>query len=71
MGQYIDSCINSSTTLAGHFSYQDLCPGRYNGPQYAADTVDHYCGALGCQARILDMAAGTGFVGEKVHLLYT
>ena len=38
---------------------------RYNGPTYAAETLAKYL-ADKKDARILDVAAGTGFVGEEV-----
>ena len=45
---------------------QVLCPGRYNGPQIAAQVVEKYFGDTKEDATILDVAAGTGLVGEKV-----
>ena len=45
---------------------QVLCPGRYNGPQIAAQVVEKYFGDRKEDTNILDVAAGTGLVGEKV-----
>ena len=41
-------------------------PTRYNGPIYAAETLSKYL-AHDKEARILDVAAGTGLVGEQVR----
>lgn len=45
---------------------QNLCPGRYNGPQYTADAAARYF----TQRQgicIIDVACGTGRVGEELH----
>jgi len=42
-----------------------LKPGRYNGPSYAADAVKRHVQASD-KIRILDVAAGTGMVGEEL-----
>ena len=45
---------------------QMLCPGRYNGPQIAAAAVEKYFGNSKEKTYILDVASGTGLVGDKV-----
>ncbi|XP_063431963.1 uncharacterized protein LOC134714551 isoform X3 [Mytilus trossulus] len=46
---------------------EDLCPERYNGPKYGAETlVEAYPGNRD-SINILDIAAGTGFLGEELH----
>jgi ubiquinone/menaquinone biosynthesis C-methylase UbiE len=47
---------------------QDLCPGRYNGPQYVADAVNQFIPDQ-FNVRILDVASGTGQVGEQLNAL--
>jgi len=43
---------------------QDLCPGRYNGPEIAADAMaSQYPESERAKLHILDIAAGTGRVG--------
>ena len=44
-----------------------LCPGRYNGPDIAARVVERYFGDRKNDTYIIDVAAGTGLVGEKVR----
>ena len=46
--------------------FQMLCPGRYNGPEIAAQAVEKYFGNGREKAYILDVASGTGLVGDKV-----
>jgi len=46
---------------------QDLCPGRYNGPEIAADVMaNYYPESARAKMRILDIAAGTGRVGDAL-----
>ncbi|CAL8071408.1 unnamed protein product [Orchesella dallaii] len=46
---------------------KDLCPGRYNGPVLAAAAMaSHYSEELRPLVNILDVAAGTGRVGEEL-----
>jgi len=46
---------------------QDLCPGRYNGPEMAAEALAKlYEPARRETIRILDVAAGTGRVGHEL-----
>ncbi|CAG2205687.1 unnamed protein product [Mytilus edulis] len=46
---------------------EDLCPERYNGPKYGAEAlVEAYPGNRE-SIHILDIAAGTGFLGEELH----
>ncbi|XP_078312339.1 methyltransferase-like protein 27 isoform X5 [Crassostrea virginica] len=45
---------------------KDLQPGRYNGPVFAAEAIDRSFPSHKDQVLILDVAAGTGFVGEEV-----
>ena len=47
-------------------SSQDLQPGRYNGPAFAAEAIDRSFTSHKDQVLILDVAAGTGLVGEQV-----
>ena len=47
-------------------SSQDLQPGRYNGPAFAAEAIDRSFTSHKDQVLILDVAAGTGLVGEEV-----
>ena len=47
-------------------AFQDLCPERYHGPRYAAETIARYLGNSGATCRVIDVAAGTGFVGVQV-----
>jgi len=47
---------------------KDLCPGRYNGPEIAAAAMAaHYSAELRPSVHVLDVAAGTGRVGEELH----
>jgi hypothetical protein len=47
---------------------QDLCPGRYNGPEIAARFMaQHYPESSRGSVKILDVAAGTGRVGFELH----
>ncbi|KAI0228373.1 hypothetical protein LSAT2_021147 [Lamellibrachia satsuma] len=46
---------------------QVLCPGRYNGPDIAARVVERYFGDRKNDTYIIDVAAGTGLVGEKLR----
>ncbi|XP_037029403.1 uncharacterized protein LOC119069455 [Bradysia coprophila] len=47
---------------------EDLCPGRYNGPQIAADALaDYYIPDVRQNVRIIDVAAGTGRVGHELY----
>ncbi|XP_061171653.1 methyltransferase-like protein 27 [Saccostrea echinata] len=43
-----------------------LQPGRYNGPAYAAEAVDRSFPSNKDTIEILDVAAGTGLVGEEL-----
>ncbi|XP_022340017.2 methyltransferase-like protein 27 isoform X4 [Crassostrea virginica] len=45
---------------------KDLQPGRYNGPVFAAEAIDRSFPSHKDQVLILDVAAGTGFVGEEL-----
>jgi len=47
----------------------DVCPGRYNGPEIAAQFMgEHYPLEGGRQGvLVLDVAAGTGRVGHELH----
>ncbi|XP_064602686.1 methyltransferase-like protein 27 [Liolophura sinensis] len=48
---------------------KDLCPGRYNGPTICAQALaDHYKENRET-VKILDVAAGTGFLGEQLTKL--
>lgn len=45
----------------------DLCPGRYNGPSIAATALaEYYDEACRENVKILDVAAGTGFLGDEL-----
>ncbi|XP_048746196.1 methyltransferase-like protein 27 isoform X2 [Ostrea edulis] len=44
----------------------DLQPGRYNGPAYTAEAVDRSFPNNKDKIRILDVAAGTGLVGDEL-----
>ena len=43
-----------------------LCPSHYNGPSLVAQIVERYFGDRKDDAYIVDVGAGTGFVGEEV-----
>jgi len=46
---------------------QDLCPGRYNGPEIAAKFMGkHYPVEVRKDVLVLDVAAGTGRVGHEL-----
>ncbi|XP_046556443.1 methyltransferase-like protein 27 [Haliotis rubra] len=45
---------------------KDLRPGRYNGPRIAADAVARYYPRDRYQKKVIDIAAGTGFVAENL-----
>lgn len=45
---------------------KDLQPGRYNGPAYAAEAIDRSFPSNKDKVLILDVAAGTGLVGEEL-----
>ncbi|XP_067657089.1 methyltransferase-like protein 27 [Haliotis asinina] len=45
---------------------EDLRPGRYNGPRIAADAVARYYPRGRDQKKVIDIAAGTGFVAENL-----
>ncbi len=48
--------------------FQDLCPGRYNGPNIAAESLAAYYAPEKREGvKILDVAAGTGRVGHELH----
>lgn len=58
------------TKWAGTYD-NDLCPGRYNGPEKAAKAVSEYYRVAEeiddtAKISILDVAAGTGRVGEEL-----
>jgi len=47
---------------------QDLCPGRYNGPTIGAEALaDYYPSEVRPLLKILDVAAGTGRVGQEMY----
>jgi len=47
---------------------QDLCPGRYNGPEIAAQALaEYYPSEVRPLLKVLDVAAGTGRVGHELH----
>ncbi|XP_067656466.1 methyltransferase-like protein 27 [Haliotis asinina] len=46
---------------------QDLCPERYKGPSIAAGVVAEYFHHDVSHVNVLDVAAGTGFLGEKLQ----
>ena len=46
---------------------QDLYPGQYNGPNMAVEALNTYLEGDRRTVRILDAAAGTGFVGKLVR----
>ncbi|XP_041368160.1 methyltransferase-like protein 27 isoform X2 [Gigantopelta aegis] len=48
---------------------KDLAIGRYNGPVFAAQAVAEFFPRGRNLVRILDVAAGTGFVGEQLKQL--
>ena len=43
-----------------------LCPSHYNGPSLVAQVVERYFGDRKDDTYIIDVGAGTGFVGEEV-----
>ncbi|XP_046335031.1 methyltransferase-like protein 27 [Haliotis rufescens] len=49
-----------------HQYEESLRPGRYNGPRIAADAVARYYPRDREQKKIIDIAAGTGFVAENL-----
>ncbi|KAL5006858.1 hypothetical protein ScPMuIL_015664 [Solemya velum] len=44
----------------------DLGPERYQGPQYAADVLSKYFNANRATVKVLDVASGTGLLGDKL-----
>jgi len=53
--------------MHAHFT-QDLCPGRYNGPEIATEFMSkYYSEDMRASVKIIDVAAGTGRVGFKLH----
>ena len=55
--------------ILGRF-LQDMGPERYQGPRIAADCVSELIPDPRDSARILDIAAGSGFLGQEVSLLW-
>ena len=52
------------------FLFQHLGPGRYNGPEIAAQALaTNFDAESRERVRILDVAAGTGRLGAEVHML--
>ena len=52
------------------FLFQHLGPGRYNGPEIAAQALaTNFDAESRERVRILDVAAGTGRLGAEVHAL--
>ena len=49
-------------------SLKDLGPGRYNGPKYGAEALAQSYLDDRESIKILDIAAGTGFLGEEVRI---
>jgi len=46
---------------------KDLCPGRYNGPEIVAkEMTEFYAKSKRAAIKILDVAAGTGRVGQEL-----
>lgn len=45
---------------------QDLCPDRYRGPAIAAEAVAEFFTVDRDKKLVLDVASGTGFVGEEL-----
>lgn len=72
----MDGCVHAlrddTTSRSFPFwAWQDLCPGRYNGPQIAANAMSLYYTSESDRAtiRVLDVAAGTGRVGYELDKL--
>jgi len=62
-----EEMVASYTAWADNYDV-DLCPGRYNGPSIAAIAMaEHYpCEVTRGVLRVLDVAAGTGRVGQEL-----
>ncbi|XP_071448302.1 methyltransferase-like protein 27 isoform X2 [Hetaerina americana] len=64
-----DKVIKTYDEWADNYD-KDLCPGVYNGPEILAKAVgEQYVGEEKQEVRILDVAAGTGRVGEELQKL--
>ncbi|KAI0235751.1 hypothetical protein LSAT2_013729 [Lamellibrachia satsuma] len=68
-GQGFDKVMNYYDNWAQDGTYEEvLRPGRYNGPEAAARVVERYYGDKKDDTYIIDVAAGTGFVGEQLKM---
>jgi len=68
VGISVDETVHNYDLWAQRGTYEkDLAPGRYNGPSIAVSVLTRYFSVDRRDVRLLDVAAGTGFVGEKLQ----
>jgi SAM-dependent methyltransferase len=63
-----DEMVKAYSDWADNYDV-DLCPGRYNGPSIAAESLaGYYAPERRATVKLLDVAAGTGRVGHELNL---